>query len=852
MSNPSEVFAEGATTSQHVDAENDNHFENTTFKLKRTRSMGLLDEFILPTTPAEGGDSLSQPTSRSRIAAEGDAPDQQLSEGPAADSAPAASKPLTLDTQTEDTRDSAATSDGAASAQESILEQSVSTRAPDMIPHDDTDLQEEPLRHVDYLLHQWDVSDISKSWRYVIQKRRDVADSARLENASWRTWAQRRLNLKTILPEAVNWSKESDVTWLYGPILKDEDAHQLDEGEMDHKRSTTATSVVAGDISLPLKSLMREIERKTAGRSNASGSAPKPILKHRTVEDMMILHSNLLKLQLATQRLTQRKEAERVKQRQRAEARGHLRQSLDNEPPEFDDYDAISAKLNSQYSRNSLQVSLRGLAARARAGLTDNESKAADAEGTHGDSGTHDAPVPKDRHIHFNNEVQQCMAVDEYNTDEGDYYDDTDDYDDEAREHYVYRATPYPNEAEPQLDDDDNDDDDDDLDEGGFFLKVRLPLSASVPGGLPGFVSQSGSASALLAPASTENLADSALILTTNSSKHRSIMMLPATTLNHGLLDEESDDDNPYTLSLLHYVNNDSSRGYDYHYDYNTVYTVDPGHAIYGTQSQLAAAPPDVVDVPENIELGSNFDYDKIESDDAAMPIINSEVIHNNRLQLPVEPSEQYEADSESDSDLDDGLSIETKNSSHSLAQLVFGLTSPPPPTARPAEANPDERASGARKPLSNLLADLFFGTGGAARPKGANPLAELFFNSSAGSIGSQSPPVYGELQNQRKLSPLPPHITSANAFSGNTTPPKPGSGNTFVFDSDSESEDEFVEDIDAAAPRRGDDDSYAALTQVAGENGIRSPSPDGEPAPTSNFVDHAKGLANRLGWANR
>lgn len=40
-----EVFG-GATTSQHVDAEDDDHFENTTFKLKRTRSLGLLDEFI--------------------------------------------------------------------------------------------------------------------------------------------------------------------------------------------------------------------------------------------------------------------------------------------------------------------------------------------------------------------------------------------------------------------------------------------------------------------------------------------------------------------------------------------------------------------------------------------------------------------------------------------------------------------------------------------------------------------------------------------------------------------------------------------------------------------------------------
>ena len=33
--NLGDVFTGGATTSQHVEAEDDDHFENTTFKLKR-------------------------------------------------------------------------------------------------------------------------------------------------------------------------------------------------------------------------------------------------------------------------------------------------------------------------------------------------------------------------------------------------------------------------------------------------------------------------------------------------------------------------------------------------------------------------------------------------------------------------------------------------------------------------------------------------------------------------------------------------------------------------------------------------------------------------------------------------
>ena len=80
-------------------------------------------------------------------------------------------------------------------------------------------------------------------------QKKDVANAARLENASWRTWAQRRSNLKTISPEVVNWSKDSDVTWLYGPILKDDD-HVNNENHDSDAIETTATSSVAGDISI--------------------------------------------------------------------------------------------------------------------------------------------------------------------------------------------------------------------------------------------------------------------------------------------------------------------------------------------------------------------------------------------------------------------------------------------------------------------------------------------------------------------------------------------------------------------------------------------------------------------------
>ncbi|GMF63880.1 unnamed protein product [[Candida] boidinii] len=45
--NRNEVFNEGPTTSQHVEANSDDQFKNSTYKLKRTRSMGGFDDFLL-------------------------------------------------------------------------------------------------------------------------------------------------------------------------------------------------------------------------------------------------------------------------------------------------------------------------------------------------------------------------------------------------------------------------------------------------------------------------------------------------------------------------------------------------------------------------------------------------------------------------------------------------------------------------------------------------------------------------------------------------------------------------------------------------------------------------------------
>ncbi len=70
---------------------------------------------------------------------------------------------------------------------------------------DDTQIHSQPSRHVDYLSHDWKEEDIWSSWRHIVSKRGVYSNSARLENASWRTWTKAKYRLETVSPEALNW-----------------------------------------------------------------------------------------------------------------------------------------------------------------------------------------------------------------------------------------------------------------------------------------------------------------------------------------------------------------------------------------------------------------------------------------------------------------------------------------------------------------------------------------------------------------------------------------------------------------------------------------------------------------------
>lgn len=84
---------------------------------------------------------------------------------------------------------------------------------------DDFALNIQPFRNVNYLTHDWCEEDIPSTWRYVVSRRADWAETAtrrksiwkpfnnipRYENALWRSWAQRRFQLETVSPDTINW-----------------------------------------------------------------------------------------------------------------------------------------------------------------------------------------------------------------------------------------------------------------------------------------------------------------------------------------------------------------------------------------------------------------------------------------------------------------------------------------------------------------------------------------------------------------------------------------------------------------------------------------------------------------------
>ncbi|XHG08067.1 hypothetical protein AWENTII_011194 [Aspergillus wentii] len=116
---------------------------------------------------------------------------------------------------------------------------------------DDSSVEEEPSRHVDYLSHEWKEEDMWSSWRYVAARRDIYSNGARLENASWRTWAKLKHNLGTISAESLNWLKDCDVTWLYGPL-------KTNNREIAHNTSPPSSRLETPNFNPEKKSILKK------------------------------------------------------------------------------------------------------------------------------------------------------------------------------------------------------------------------------------------------------------------------------------------------------------------------------------------------------------------------------------------------------------------------------------------------------------------------------------------------------------------------------------------------------------------------------------------------------------------
>ncbi|EJU03744.1 hypothetical protein DACRYDRAFT_21211 [Dacryopinax primogenitus] len=281
---------------------------------------------------------------------------------------------------------------------------SAATKALERLPvPDDSDvLTNVPRICVDYLSHDWEEQDVWASWRSMTRHKNEIANGTRLENASWRTWWKQRNHLKTVSPETLNWLKDSDVTWLYGPL------HTAADPIPPPKVATLSDKLgLEPETSLNNKRPMpdRHSSEKTV---HTTAKPTKPILKQRTVGEMF-----------------------------RSFSTAHLRDS-DNEsghnvPVGGIESDSDAHSINGTQVNNRAAVSLSGrpplahtksdsaattrrqLAGGRRASPGSAMHFGADSSPDSGsNSGTslHDAGRTNDgkKHISFNTFVEQCVA----------------------------------------------------------------------------------------------------------------------------------------------------------------------------------------------------------------------------------------------------------------------------------------------------------------------------------------------------------------------------------------------------------------------------------------------------------
>lgn len=590
-----------AEISSAVMADSDSEFQNSTFALKRTRSMGLFD---VSSTPSDAGVHLDQPQPQQRPAGITSPKSSLLQSGLSdLEQLPSSEHEEHISLATGSTTEELG-SDRSSSGSTSL------PGTPELLAPalDDSVIQYEPSRHVDYLSHNWKESDISSSWRYIVLRRKDMANSARLENASWRTWTKAKYNLKTVAPESVNWLKDYDVTWLYGPLY-DEPHHSYstDHDSDDNKPSTPssndhiARSASTSGTVTPLQTAgdrepTTRNNNKSTTANNENQSLPcKPILKKRSASQVIL--SRLPHAASDWDSYTS----------------NYLRHHNYRHRPQDQTRDCVSYYVNQQYMRSPLVdrvvstdddyfalTKLKGpgsssVASSVRSpspGLM-NLSAAAAANLT--------PPVP-DRHIHFNSRVEQCIAVDISES------EDEDSEDEDEAKHGLHMKHQHRSKTQHGgggwSDDEDSDSDSDD----GAPLDMSSRGRARSRTITRNTISSSrfGRSRSAESDESDSEDEEAGLFLNMRSSsssaslaikneKHRTISLLPATTLKYYLEEDEREADQVETANRVAHAmshNMMSYRSAYSKYDYSSVYVSPDPSPAHSPRESIGSATP--------------------------------------------------------------------------------------------------------------------------------------------------------------------------------------------------------------------------------------------------------------------
>ncbi|KAF6515120.1 hypothetical protein HZS61_005026 [Fusarium oxysporum f. sp. conglutinans] len=231
---------------------------------------------------------------------------------------------------------------------------------------DDMAVSSRPSHQVDYLSHDWREEDIWSSWRYIVMRRGDLSDSVRLENAVWRTWMKAKYNLTTISPETLNWFvflgldmmsdlntyislrlKDHDITWLYGPL------HSVPN---------------------PFDSTQTELSEVPSPKTDSHVSLHrKPILKKRSMSEEILQRS------LSTASISKQ-----------ARAAGKMQETGDNSHPRISF--SWTEDLSQPFPRDQLDSA------------SSSVTLATESSGTI-------SPNGERKRTHFNEQVEQCIAV---------------------------------------------------------------------------------------------------------------------------------------------------------------------------------------------------------------------------------------------------------------------------------------------------------------------------------------------------------------------------------------------------------------------------------------------------------